>query len=69
MKLYYSKQNQRYEVSQWTPEGRKLIDHDKDLWELGVRQGFFGEDDEEINNFNGLSKKITANEQQLITTN
>jgi hypothetical protein len=45
MKLYYSKQKQRYEVSEWTPQGRQLIDHDKDLWELGLRQGFFSKDE------------------------
>lgn len=44
-KFYYSQQRQRYEVSEVTPDGRRLIDHDTDGEALGLRQGFISDDE------------------------
>lgn len=47
-KFYYSKQRQRYEVSEYNPKtgDRTLIDHDVDFETLGIRQGFISDDED-----------------------
>lgn len=41
MKIYYSQERQRYEIS----ERGKLIDHDRDMMALMLRNGWEVEDD------------------------